>query len=218
MSSDVCVKIVSALQELFDNAKVDRGHGIDHSLKVLKHADNALGISKTPKNESCRQAIRYAALLHDADDRKFFPDSEDHQNTRRILQHVLPRNKKTVDLTIKLVDLVSCSHNGNSFDEGGGISLLTSSSDKKGSTPSYMFLLKKNPEESTRWMLIPRLCNRLEAIGEIGVLRTWTYNKHISRPLFLPDTHRVTTESELNNVVTFTINYFIYVQMRYYLK
>ena len=175
MDSNSCVKIVFALNELFDNAKVDRGHGVDHSLKVLGHADNALGLSKKPENITDRHAIRCAALLHDADDRKFFPESKDYQNARFILRQVFPKEKSMEELTIKMIKLISCSGNGNSTE---GI------------------------KESEQWMLIPRICDRIEAIGEIGVLRTWTYSKHINLPLFLPTTPRVTSEEELEKIVT----------------
>ena len=174
MDSDPCInKIILALQELFDNAKVDKGHGVDHSRKVLEHSNNALVLSKKPKEKYQRQAIRYACLLHDADDRKFFPQSKKYQNARKILKDVIGENKVIIELTIKLISLVSCSQNGNSFDEG-----------------------------TEKWMLIPRLCDRLEAIGEIGILRTWIYTKHVFRPLFTPSTLRVTNEDELKKVIT----------------
>jgi uncharacterized protein len=175
MYSDACCKIVLSLQELFNKTLVDRGHGTDHALKVLAHVDNALILTKIPENEEDRQAIRYAALLHDADDSKFFPESVNYQNARNILQRIFPKKKKLETLVIKMIKLVSCSQNGNSLE---GL------------------------EYENYWMLIPRLCDRLEAVGEIGILRTWTYNKHINRPLFLPTTLRATNEDELTKIAT----------------
>jgi uncharacterized protein len=175
MYSDVCCKIILSLQELFSEKIVDRGHGTDHALKVLAHVDSALILTKIPEKEEERQAIRYAALLHDVDDGKFFPESIDYQNARDILQRIFPKKKKLEVLVIKMIKLVSCSQNGNSLE---GL------------------------EPENYWMLLPRLCDRLEATGDIGLLRTWTYNKHINRPLFLPTTLRVTTEEELNKIAT----------------
>ena len=168
-------KIILALQELFDDHSIDKGHGVDHARKVFCHAENSLLFSKEPRNKIHRHAIKCASLLHDADDKKFFPDSKDYQNAREIMQSIFPREKELETLTIKMIDLVSCSDNGNSSEK---------------------------IKETEKWMLIPRLCDRLEAIGDIGILRTWIYSKHKKRPMFLPHTFRVTTEKELYEVAT----------------
>ena len=170
-----CVKIVSALQKLLDSNDIDNGHGIDHVTKVLCHANNAIAVSKTVKNPMHLDAIRYAALLHDADDRKFFPDSVDCQNARMILEQILPGESSMHNLVIKIISLVSCSSNGNSFD---------------------------NIEECDEWMYIVRICDRLEAIGPIGVARAYAYGIHTNSPLFLETTPRATTMEELNDIAT----------------
>ena len=175
MNSNTCSKIILSLQELFDNTNVDKGHGVDHSIKVLGHANNTLCLMRKPENELYRNAIRCAALLHDADDRKFFPKSDNYQNARRIMKESFPGKKSMEELTIKMIKLVSCSENGNS---------------------------EKGVKDSERWMLIPRMCDRLEAIGEIGILRVWSYSKYKNRPLFLPSTPRVKTEKELYEVAS----------------
>ena len=175
MNSSARSKIILSLQELFDDANVDKGHGVDHSIKVLEHANNALGLMKKPEDELCRHAIRCAALLHDADDRKFFPESDNYQNARRIMRETFPGKKCMEELTIKMIKLVSCSENGNSVE---GI------------------------KDSEKWMLIPRICDRMEAIGEIGILRVWSYSKYKNRPLFLPSTSRAKTEEELNKIAS----------------
>lgn len=48
----------------------------------------------------------------------------------------------------------------------------------------------------------PRHCDRLEAIGEVGIARAYIYTKHIGQPLYLPDTPRVTNHQELDLVAT----------------
>ncbi len=169
-SKSICYRIASNLQELFDEAKIDNGHGVDHALAVMTHAENALSVSATPKSQIERSAILYAALLHDADDRKFFPNSKNYENARRILETVLPGESKIHKLVIKMVKLVSCSNNGNSiegFDKG------------------------------EMWMLIPRMCDRLEASGSIGIIRSWIYSEYTNRPLWLENTPRATTIEEL---------------------
>ena len=71
--------------------------------------------------------------------------------------------------------MVSCSSNGNST---AGV------------------------DEQTEWMLIPRYADRLEAIGEIGLVRTWQYTLHKKRPLFLDSTPRPKTRAEVKEVAT----------------
>lgn len=171
----ICCRMASVLQEILEEAEIDDGHGIDHALNVLNHAENTLAVSKLPKTPQARNAVLYAALLHDADDRKFFPDSTNHDNTRRILETVLPGETATHDLVVHMIELVSCSSNGNSLE---GV------------------------PEGKEWMLIPRLCDRLEASGSIGVLRAWIYTENVGRPLFTKDTPRAQTPEELETIAT----------------
>eukprot|EP01052_Picozoa_sp_SAG31_P046064 SAG31_NODE_8659_length_1411_cov_2.022104_2_plen_81_part_00 len=56
-------------------AGVDDSHGLAHALKVLENLDGALAATKKPIPQPRKQAMRLAALLHDADDRKYFPGS-----------------------------------------------------------------------------------------------------------------------------------------------
>lgn len=119
-------------------------------------------------------AVMLAALLHDADDRKFFGPSDDMGHARRIASEAL-RGEGPWDgvadmseTVVKLISLVSASKNKN--DAGSNVE---------------------------RWMLFPRLADRLEAIGWIGVVRCYQYNSHCKAPLYLPSTPRVTNEAEL---------------------
>ena len=65
-----------------------------------------------------------------------------------------------------MISLVSCSSNGHSFPDDA----------------------KRSP-----WILIPRWADRLEAVGEIGIVRCYEYNVHIGTPLFTPNTPRPKT-------------------------
>ena len=49
------------------------------------------------------------------------------------------------------------------------------------------------------WLLIPRYCDRIEAIGTIGLERTYRYTKTINRKLFDENTKRYTTKGDLFN-------------------
>lgn len=175
LSKSICCRLASNLQELLDGVDIDSGHGIKHALAVLNHAENALTVSPTPKLEYQRNAVLYAALLHDADDSKLFPFSENNENARRILETVLPGEKTTHDLVIRMIDLVSCSKNGNSTG---------------------------NLKKDEMWMLIPRMADRLEASGAIGIVRAWIYTEHIKRPLWLDSTPRALTIEDIGLIST----------------
>lgn len=53
-----------------------------------------------------------------------------------------------------------------------------------------------------KWKLIPRDCDRLEALGEIGIKRCRDYNMSINRPLHINSTKRVYSMTELLKVAT----------------
>ena len=55
-------------------------HGITHALAVLNNLDQAILAAQTPLNDDLNLAMRLAALLHDADDRKYFGHSSGYQN------------------------------------------------------------------------------------------------------------------------------------------
>jgi len=153
-------------QELFLSAKVDAGHGIGHSLIVMEHARKTLehlpDLKETEKN-----SILLAALLHDADDKKFF-GHKGYQNAEKILQKYPEESK----LALEMISLVSCSQNGNVIPE------------------------------CPQWMLIPRWCDRLEAMGEIGIKRCEIYNSHVGRPKYLSTTPIVKSKEDLIEIAT----------------
>ena len=51
---------------------IPESHGIIHAKIVLSNLENALKASKIQILEERQLAMRLAALLHDADDRKYF--------------------------------------------------------------------------------------------------------------------------------------------------
>lgn len=55
---------------------------------------------------------------------------------------------------------------------------------------------------SPEWKMIPRYCDRLEAIGEIGLERVIQYNTTMNRPTHVSTTIAVYTQEELDAVVT----------------
>jgi hypothetical protein len=81
--------IIEKLEQLLANADVCPSHGIEHAICVMNHAQKALeAITEEITGEiteEITEAILLAALLHDADDRKFFPMNDNYQNLRQML-------------------------------------------------------------------------------------------------------------------------------------
>ncbi len=150
---------------------VQPSHGILHALKVLRHTHRAL--EECPKLTSgTKLAIMLAALLHDADDKKYFPKNKSYQNARQIVRQVYPDAE---ELVIEMIGYVSCSSNGSSIPRDA----------------------VKRP-----WLLFPRWADRLEAIGHIGIVRAWEYTLETNRPVFTKDTPRAKDIHWLSHIAT----------------
>ncbi len=148
----------------------------DHAQKVLGHCCRALAVEAERRPAAQRLAVMLAALLHDADDRKYFGEAAAAalEHGRRIAACAtahLEESAAIVATAAECIQLVSASKNKN-----GGV-----------------------PAEQA-WKLLPRFSDRLEAIGWPGVVRCWEYNRRIGARPFLPETPRVTSEQELATV------------------
>ena len=108
-------------------------------------------------------SLKLGALLHDADDRKYF--AEDSQNAKTIIEsslneididNALDDHSKICEDTIHMISMVSASGNGNRIPDEA----------------------LKNPE-----LLWVRFCDRLEAIGTIGAVRCYQYAVEKGNPL-----------------------------------
>lgn len=204
--SELCLDLLKACDKFLETAKVDKGHGIDHIIAVLNHVDNALNVMSEKIDPVHTLAIRIAAILHDVDDHKFFNSSIEGLNEKFLLSMFEKRIEKFIqdqeislltyhdgcigingikDETIKrpqnysefevlvkkMIDLVSCSSNGNS-----------------------------NESDYPQWMLYPRIADRLEAIGEIGIVRALQYGEYRNRPMYDDETERAYTIEELRDI------------------
>jgi len=147
---DIIKKCIE-LAELAIGSKVDKGHGIDHALKVLFHSNRMIEELKIDQPLN----IQLASLLHDVDDRKFFPQNVNYENARKVLSdlHLSEESKTNI---LEMIKLVSFSSNTNSF------------------VFDYRF--------------IPRLADRLEATGKIGIRRCFEYTIHTNRPILVQST------------------------------
>lgn len=156
---------ISKLNYIFTNEQVCDSHGTDHALSVLQHAKNALSYYTLQPFQ--HEAVLVAALLHDADDHKFFPKNKNNENLRFIINDKSP---DFIDLVIEMVNLVAASTNGNKISEH---------------------------LQNKLWMYIPRYADRLESIGFIGIQRCFQYCKTIHRALFVDDTPKIVSTNEI---------------------
>ena len=114
------------------------------------------------------------AILHDCDDRKYFPQStvlgvgNTFANAKRVLTTAGVSHEDSARV-IRWIGLVSASTNRDSAA----------------------------PIGEPWWCLLPRLADRAEAIGAIGVLRCLEVTLKLGQPLFTSSTLRATTRSEL---------------------
>ena len=157
---------INKLDMLLQTHNVCKSHGIEHAIAVLNHAKNAICSSPDPI-EQYQFAIELSALLHDADDKKFFPMNNNYENTRLILKDL---DDEIVELVIRMISLVSASVNGDSVPED---------------------------VVENKWMLIPRYSDRLEAIGVIGIRRAYVYNCTIKCKTFDELTPKLTSDDEI---------------------
>lgn len=154
-----CIKLVEEKIKQFDAGD---DHGMNHIKRVAENTGLGLCQSEWSNklSESDANSMILAAYLHEVDDRKLTKTS-DYENAREILSILNEKYPDKFDpaLVIKIIDLVSCSKNGNNVPEG---------------TPV--------------WMLFVRAADRMEAIGKIGAKRCVEYSKRVGDPLYTPET------------------------------
>jgi len=156
---------------LCKEASVPDHHGVEHATRVLLHAGLALDAAEGPIPHNKALAVRLAALLHDMDDRKYFPKSASEKcpNAKRLMQEA-GADVEVVEDAVRMIGLVSCSKNGNHV-------------------PSEL--------AGEPFWLWPRWADRLEAAGEIGVVRCWQYNTEKGEQMSCATTPRPATEEEV---------------------
>src|ERR1700690_408402 len=95
-------------------SQVCTSHGIDHARRVAHIAKRAVMDDSELTGTDNALAVRLAALLHDAADRKLFPRDdrdETYQNAYSILAQLSLRGKPLpgtlTHLVIRMIDLVS---------------------------------------------------------------------------------------------------------------
>lgn len=170
--NEIVAKAQVGLAALCEEYAIDESHGVLHANAVLMHAEGALREAEPLLTSVDRVlAVRLAALLHDADDHKYFgkASSKVMANAARIMTEA-GASDAVVEEAKEMISLVSCSANGNSCPPRA----------------------RELPE-----LLWPRWADRLEAAGEIGVARCYLHNQKDGAPIAVAGTTpRCTTDEE----------------------
>jgi uncharacterized protein len=180
---DVFDEIIKDVYIFFDtNIKFEKNHTFDHAMTVLHHLNKSIEYSLEEEYKDPWRVLhlKCAALLHDVDDKKFFPFHKNYENAREILSKY--NYTIDIDLVIKIISYVSFSENG--------ISSSLSDDDE----PS--------DKDDDKWMFIVRDCDRLESIGIPGILRAYSYSLFTNRELYLPNTPLPQTRDEIHSIMS----------------
>lgn len=129
------------------------GHDLNHSIRVYK---NAMFITEKYPNAD-RLVVALAALLHDVDDHKLF-NTENNENARSFLKMYMAADDKDNDaeyITAEKIEKICTAINSVSFSKNKG--------------------LRPDSIEGC----IVQDADRLDALGAIGIARTFAYGgKH----------------------------------------
>jgi uncharacterized protein len=159
------------------HTEIKASHGMDHILRVYEHTVQAIACHVPPLSSISSMEIMIAALLHDADDSKYFPNQNTRYENASFLLHKAEVPNVSCENVLRMISLVSCSSNGNHVPDD----------------------IRKSENYS---LLIPRWADRLEAVGAIGLVRCFQYNQEHGAPMSSPESPRATTEASVWNNAT----------------
>jgi len=178
----VMENVEEKLDKLFKAKKMPESHGLNHCKIVLGNMEAAIQDAEMKASaaldlsENNKLTLSLAAVLHEADDHKYF--GADSNNAETILKEALEGVAASCVITarvLEMINLVSASVNGNTVPE-------------------------KAREDPT--LLWPRFCDRLEAIGTVGAVRCLQYNQEKGDPLTTEQSPRPKSEDEVWSYVT----------------
>jgi uncharacterized protein len=162
-------RVIDAVRDFYANhPEIGPSHGLEHVMRVYRHAVKAVECHRPPLPSAAVMEIKVAALLHDVDDAKYFPQSSGVYENALLLMRQAEVPEESQGSIVEMISLVSCSKNGNRV-------------------PASI-------EESGEYhRLIPRWADRLEAVGAAGAVRCYQYSKERGRPLSSPRSPRAQT-------------------------
>jgi uncharacterized protein len=166
--------VVDIVKAWCEEHNIPPDHGYIHYMEVLNHSLNAMAVDETLPADTCAD-IALAAFLHDVDDRKLLKEAPP------LLSDGLPYpNARSMLAQAGLSDRIE-----NVVEM---ISLVSAS---------------VNGNTSTRLphLAIPRDCDRLTAIGHVGIERCEAYSLRVKQPFLTATTPLPLTHSELTDVM-----------------
>lgn len=194
-----------ALRETLDAAHVHESHGIGHADTVLAHLQQCLatdtcadsdGAERLPVTPARVLALQLAALLHDADDGKYF--GKGSTNARDIMQRVL----------LTSANRTTATSDAASAAAARGPDVAAPASSLPGVVEEALTMISwvstsKNANDipaacaEDPMLLWPRWCDRLEAIGWPGVVRCWQYTLEQGAELVAAASPRPAAEADI---------------------
>lgn len=167
-----CLKLMHArVRHHLATHKIPPSHDYTHALRVLQWV--VTGLSICPYSGDEHLAAQLAALLHDCDDRKYFPDTcKTKAHARRLMKEICPHLEERV---IQMISYVPASENKNRMPQD-----------------------EKYPDTA----LLAADADRLDALGCIGLLRALQVAQEKHLPLWLPTDEKVSCVEDIEKVAT----------------
>ncbi len=162
--------LISKVQSFLSHQNLCKSHNLTHMMNVMNSCKQASQHIHIPLKYI--HILLCAALLHDIDDRKLFPNNKNYENLRLLM---CDYDVNDVNLAIEMVSYVSCAQNGDTVTDRA---------------------------REFDWLLYPRHADRLEAMGLVGIARCYQYTKTLNRILFTEDTELATNEAEVWAIAT----------------
>lgn len=188
---------------------VTAGHDVEHSVRVLLHANAAALVQKPSLSAQELRTVRVAAALHDADDTKVFkvstpvpsdaPLSLKYPRATAIIRIAYSDTPFSSSSFLSIPPSDSTPQNDDCDD--AQLKSLVSTALSIISVVSTSANGNAVPEGIPPWHLIVRHADRLEALGLVGLQRCYDYTIATGRPLALPITLRATSLDDLKQRV-----------------
>ncbi len=172
---------MKTFQDLVQSIKENfSGEGTGHDWYHIERVLNT-SIFIQSKEGGDKDVISYAALLHDIDDHKF--NGGDFEKGAEVSKIILKDYPLSSDQQSKIVDIVRTI----SFKGSG-----------------------ENDQMETREGKIVQDADRIDAIGAIGIARTFAYGGSVQQPIYDPDVSPSINQSKQEYIKsrTHTINHF----------
>jgi len=112
METAVLAQVTDKLDALFTSMKMPESHGLNHSKTVLANMEKTISAAAPEYSSHLTPAklltLKLAALLHEADDHKYFKTSVHFDNARKICEESIPDSLEEKEKIIsEVVQMIS---------------------------------------------------------------------------------------------------------------